>query len=189
MALLNETAVLACMQYIDLNPIRAGMAETPETSDFTSAQDRLASRQARKKLQAYREEQKREIQAKQTLEQGEMILKAQNEASRDHWLSPIKRYISSDESLALNLSLDEYLELLDWTGRHMKEGKRGHIPKHLETILIRMDVETEEWLNTVKHFGSMFYRVAGSVKSILKAAQQAGQKWLKGKTPAKTAFG
>jgi len=40
-ALLDEKALLAAMAYVDLNPVRAGMAETPETSDYTSIQERL----------------------------------------------------------------------------------------------------------------------------------------------------
>jgi len=40
--LLDERAVLAAMAYVDLNPVRAGFADTLEGSDHTSIQQRLA---------------------------------------------------------------------------------------------------------------------------------------------------
>jgi REP element-mobilizing transposase RayT len=39
--LVDEASILRCMLYVDLNPIRAGMADSIEESDYTGAKDRL----------------------------------------------------------------------------------------------------------------------------------------------------
>ena len=188
-ALKNQGALLACMQYIDLNPIRAGIAETPENSAFTSGQDRIRAREAKLALERYRQE--RESSTKttaETPEQKQILENLARAAQRDEWLSPIKYNELQTDPTGLNMKLEDYLSLLDWTGRHIVAGKKGSIPADLAPLLERMELNIENWNDTVQHFGKRFYHIAAPVKELVSAASGLGLKWLKGKSGAKSAF-
>jgi hypothetical protein len=76
------------------------------------------------------------------------------------------------------LSLGEYLELLDWTGRQVRRDKRGRIPSHLSPILQRIGLDAPEWCKLVKEFGRTFKRVAGTSEHLAEEASRRGLSWV-----------
>jgi REP element-mobilizing transposase RayT len=66
-ALLDEASVLACMVYVDLNPIRAGLADDIEDSDFTSIQRRCDNQEKREPIEAINKSTSKTIPFSKTL--------------------------------------------------------------------------------------------------------------------------
>ncbi|MFO0922342.1 MAG: hypothetical protein U0905_07645 [Pirellulales bacterium] len=48
--IVDEAGLLAYAMYVDLNPVRAAMAKTPEASTFTSAYDRIKAQKGSKRI-------------------------------------------------------------------------------------------------------------------------------------------
>ncbi len=88
----------------------------------------------------------------------------------------------------LPITIERYLELLDWTGRALRAGKRGTIPVELSPILNRLGLNGECWLETVSHFGRWFKRAAGGRESLASAALRCGRRWFQGQAAARVAF-
>ncbi len=194
-ALLDEAALLACSMYVDLNLIRAGVADTPETSQHTGAFERIAAR-----LEAAAAESKlseKELGCQPTCCEAQPVPRR-----RDDWLSPIpesdarhgsepaKSTRRASDRGFLPLSLDDYLALLDWTGRQLRAGKRGAIPAHLQPILERLSINAGGWVETLCHLGRRFHRVIGRAESLAARARAraCGHSWYQGETAARLAF-
>ena len=86
------------------------------------------------------------------------------------------------------MTLHSYLELLDWTGRELRAGTHGVIPQGLESILDRLQVSAESWLETVTRFGRRFHRAVGLADHLKAEAQRLGVNWLQGVRSSQMAF-
>jgi REP element-mobilizing transposase RayT len=182
--ILDETALLVVCIYVDLNPIRAGVAATPESSRFTSAYDRIAARQDG-------------VRRRPGTAAGRRPASSPERA--DGWLSPVPLEGGAEggaESLKrrasnrgfLPIKLDDYLQLLDWTGRQVRRDKRGSIPSNLAPILERLRILPESWLQTVQDSGRIFRTAAGRAESLAAEAARRGRRTLHGVARSRAAF-
>ena len=129
------------MAYVDLNPIRAAIARTPEHSHYTSIRDRIRYPET-------------------------------------HQLRP---FVGTDnDKLGLPYSFDDYLELVDWTGRILRSDKRGAIPGHTPSILSRLDLPRKALIEYLSKPPNHFPSVFGPVHRVQVMAANLGMKFLRG---------
>ena len=134
-ALKSEEALLSCMAYVDLNPVRAGVADRPETSSHTSIRERL---QPEFDLQQAIDDQ---------TECGDLL---DFQAPLKPLLRFEKRLVNKPQTGIL-FNFEEYLVLIDWTGRVTRSDKRGHIDNALPPILNRLQITPDQWrINTTQ---------------------------------------
>ena len=169
-ALLDEAAIAACMVYVDLNPIRAGLSASPEESDFTSIQERIRAWQKQRENDA----------------SGASSQVYSTNAASAGWLCPIQS--DSNRRGILQITADEYFDLVDQSGRMLRSDKRGAIDADLAPILLRIGANPEAWIDTISRFESRFRLAAGLLSSLRNFADQIGRRWLAGLTSARTVF-
>ncbi|RLA05316.1 MAG: transposase [Gammaproteobacteria bacterium] len=145
-ALLDEAALISCMTYVELNPIRANIAKTPESSLYTSIRERI-------------------LQNIGKPHGAKALLPMEGDKADCH---------------GLPFHLMDYLELIDWTGRAIRDGKKGKIQSHLPPILQRLEFDSGKWMAQQNHFGKRRYLVVGCNEKIRAMASRIGVKWMNG---------
>lgn len=160
-ALVDDVGLLTAMAYVELNPIRAGIADTPEASEFTSIYDRI-----------------REIKSADAsgyTRSRPQLMKFRLRGTREVASIPFDR--------------TDYLELVDWTGRQQRTDKRGAIEANMPAIMQRLKVDPEIWNSSMRPRGNTFGRAMGRHGRLRLHAATLGQCWVRGMRRAQRLYG
>lgn len=157
-ALLDETALLSCMAYVDLNPIRAGIANNLEESHFTSIKERI------NQFKSHQRQPDKPNADYKTPAQPKSLLP----------------FTATLDTKALPFSYGDYFELVDWSGRHIDPKKTGYISDNEPNILNKLNIDNDDWLVAVKEFRRQYGSFAGGEYQLRDYAHRHGRSWCKG---------
>jgi len=156
-ALLDDRALVSCMAYVDLNPIRAGLAANLSESDFTSIQKRIVQYKSHKKHK----------------------INNTPDVSITEQPNTLLPFAGTDYTKAIPFSYADYVELVDWSGRHINPNKSNHINGDEPKILAVLGIDEGDWLTAVKHFRRQYGSFAGTSEHLRDFAHSHGKSWCK----------
>lgn len=166
-ALLDEAGLLTAMAYVDLNPIRAGIARTPEESEFTSIETRIREMASLSRKEARAAE--GGVSAKSSV--------------------PLLGFKESAiGGPKIPCALVDYLELIDWSGRIVRPDKPGAISCQLPALVHRLDIDARAWRCAMQPAGSLFGRALGKLDRLRLHARAIKQSWVRGQGAAARLF-
>ena len=165
-AILDEEALLATCAYIDLNPVAAGIAKTPEASPHTSIKQRVDHARRNGGLETLRAAAAAKSVAATRIEAN---------LEQSHWLCPLQDRTAAGadrEGMLPGFSLSGYLELVDWTARLCRTGK-ARLTAEVAGIMTRLGTSVEYWqshlqklLGKTRWIGNYYATSAERLKAI-----------------------
>lgn len=193
-ALLDEKALVTCMAYVDLNPVRAGLTDSLDSSDFTSIQERLITHAKKVKQRSYR-------QHRLLTRRSAKHLLGQSAGRR----TPLKSLndLQGQDDDAVPISQQSYFELLESTCKalatHSNEQHRAlrHVEEQAD-LLAQLAISPMAWLSGVQAFERHYAAAAGTETSLLKFHRSRIQrgvdlkyahKWIRGISSARQLYG
>lgn len=216
MKIVDEAGLLACAMYVDMNPVRAAMAELPEQAEHTSAYDRMRGEQgetidsAAFDLVPVNAQEAAEETRQTPPEELERLRKSGRrnptgrQIRRDDWLAPLTLgpetlsldpeahtdgLRASDKGF-LNLSWDDYLALLRWTAAEKSCGGVSRLPEELAQLLNKLGIDAGMWRDLVWNFKRYFGQSScvGTPEAMASDAARLGRHWHRGQAAARCCF-
>ena len=152
-ALLDENALITCMAYVDLNPIRAKIANSIECSQYTSAHERINCNASKYMIAA----------------------------PESCPIKPLYGFVgdkAQQTSQYIPFLLIDYLELLDWTSRVLRDDKRGVVLGTHPQLLHVLGIDDQTWCELASSFGKNYHGAVGSLEELASYAEHTGKCWI-----------
>lgn len=184
--LFDQAALVACMAYVDLYPVRERIATISEESLFTSVYQRVKARHGHR---AHQSPQRASGTATSgTATSGAAVQKsvvggASSEAGL--FVAPLARcrhLVEGAAGSSWKLTVDEYLTLVELTGRMMQQGKRSAVDPQLPALLSRLDVSAVNWIATMLKKQQFQGGGVGHAESRTIAAAERGLRWIRNRS-------
>ena len=144
------------MAYVDLNPVRANMADSAEQSEYTSIFERINN-----------------------------VASREDKPARDINSKPLLAFVADQcnkQKQGIPYAFIDYFELVDWTGRIIRDDKRGALSEQRPGMLDVLGLESATWLELATHFGKDYHGAVGSLEELAQYAANTGKHWISGKT-------
>ncbi len=91
--------------------------------------------------------------------------------------------------IALAYTLTDYLELVHWTGRQIRDDKRRSIDNEQRPILSRLDISPQHWVYLCTQFESRFKGLVARVETVKQACASFGLKTVRNRKESTLLFG
>ena len=95
-------------------------------------------------------------------------------------LRPFEGGASTTSTGGIPFNLQDYFELVDWTGRCVRIDKRGAISSKTPRLLAQLGIDVGEWLPTVSELQVRYELVMGSPRRMSQFAQSQGKHFHRG---------
>ncbi|KGJ87945.1 transposase [Colwellia psychrerythraea] len=162
-ALLDEKALLVCMAYVDLNPIRAGMANSIKTSQYTSIFERAQGKSS------YQDDVK----------------------TLPFSVKPLLGFIGSEHNnqpAGIAFSLLDYFSLIEATGRVIRADKTGSIDESSFPLLLELGISGDDWVDLAQYFGKQYHQAVGTLAELSQFALHTNKQWITGQRQQSAIF-
>ena len=190
-ALLDEQAILTAMTYVDLNPIRAAMAETPEESEHTSVAERVdemkpGCRKKHSRNKSASNPSSPPAASKRGEQKGASPIVPLLPLRHESHLAklspqPLMPFDATGRlRAAIPFSLEDYLELVEATGRCQHPDKRGKMPEQAPRLLQRLQLEPEQFIECSAKLLLRFGSAVGAPEKLTSHCAARQVKYLRG---------